>query len=129
MPIFDFDPDGKQNVTLESTVQTIQIPAGKGAFLSASFDAAFEQAVVLFVNGNRRPEELGSFNRPTFTVIGEQGAQQTLAVVGWHKRGGPDGSLPWVPSRGRIEGNFVAAFDDSAEDGDFNDCRVKVLID
>jgi hypothetical protein len=126
------DPDGNQKPILDSTVQSFEVPANKGAYLYGSFDAAWEQAAVIYVDGvNGAPtmSQIGNYNRPTFMVVGRKDTKQTVTIAGWHKRSGPDGQNPWNASRGKREGNLILAYDDSGYDGDFNDMRIKVVID
>ena len=126
--MFDKDPDNIQRPILDSTAQSFEVPANKGAYLHGSFNASWEQAAIVYADG-ARVGQIGSYNRPTFLVVGKKPTKQTVTIAGWHKRGGPNGSLPWNASRGRKAGNIVIGFDDSGDDGDFNDCIVKVVID
>jgi len=96
--------------------------------LYASFDAAWEQAVVIYLNGERFDGQLGSYVlRSESLVIPPQPVSYELTLVGWHKRSNPNASLPWVASRGCRIGAVVFAWDDSADDGDYRDARVKLV--
>jgi len=106
------------------------IPAERSVYLYASFDSAWEQALVAHINGERFENQLGSyFLRPAFLIIPPQASEYELTLVAWHKRSNPNASLPWLASRGRRMGPVVLAWDDSADDEDYRDMRVKLLTD
>lgn len=104
------------------------IPADLNVHLYASFDSAWEQAVVVLINGERYENQIGSYIlRPHFLLIPKRDAQYDLTLVGWHKRSNPNAELPWVASKGRRFGPVVFAWDDSAEDEDYRDIRIKLV--
>jgi hypothetical protein len=126
--MFEAAPDGTQKPILDSTALSIEVPANKGVSLSGTFDASWEQAAVIYVDGTMINEQIGSFNRPRFVLIGRKNTKQTVTVAGWHKRSPPSGGHPWVASRGK-KVNETLKFDDSAGDEDFNDMLIKFAIE
>ena len=125
---FQFDPEGNEAPLNPTTALSLIIPAEQEVFLYASFDGAWEQAVVLYLNGQRFENQLGSYIlRPNFLSVPRQASEYELTLVGWHKRSSPNAALPWVASRGQRFGPVVFAWDDSAEDGDFRDTRIKLV--
>ena len=123
-----FDPEGNASVLADTSALSLIIPAELNVFLYASFDSAWEQAVVLYRNGERIENQMGSFIlRPNTMVVPPQASQYELTLVGWHKRSNANPHLPWVASRGRRIGPVVFAWDDSAEDDDYRDIRVKLV--
>jgi len=125
-----FDPDGNESALHPTSALSLMIPAEKKVYLYASFDSAWEQALVVHINGERFENQLGSYLlRPCVLTIPGQPAEYELSLVGWHKRSSADASLPWVASRGQRMGPVVLAWDDSAEDEDYRDMRVKLLTD
>lgn len=120
-------PDGSNQPINNLTIQSFRIPAYAITLLWGSGTAAWEQAVVIGIDGVRRAEQLGTFRRPNFLSIGEASRGRTLTLAGWHKRSGPDGAQPWHASRGRTIGE-VASWDDSGGDNDFNDYLVRVAF-
>jgi len=125
-----FDPDGNESVLYPTSALSLMIPAEKKVYLYASFDPAWEQALVVHINGERFENQLGSYLlRPAFLTIPGQPTEYELSLVGWHKRSSADASLPWVASRGQRMGPVVLAWDDSADDEDYRDMRVKLLTD
>jgi len=122
------DPDGYPNTLTDSSAITLHISDGVAVHLDASFDSAWEQAVTAFINGVPFEGQLGSYIlRPNFIVIPPQAEGYELTLVGWHKRCRPNAHLPWVASRGRRFGAVVFAWDDSADDEDYRDIRVKLV--
>ena len=123
-----YDPEGNEAVLFPTSSLSLIIPAEREVFLYANFDTAWEQAVVLYLDGVRYENQLGSYIlRPSFLAIPKQPADYELSLVGWHKRSNPNPHLPWVASRGRRNGPVVFAWDDSAEDDDYRDIRVKLV--
>jgi len=123
-----FDPEGIASFLADTSALSLVIPAETNVYLYASFDGAWEQAVVLYRNGERIEEQMGSYIlRPQALVLSPQASQYELTLVGWHKRSNPNANLPWVPSRGRRIGPVVFAWDDSAEDEDYRDIRIKLV--
>ena len=123
-----FDPDGNASILTESSALSLIIPAELSVFLYASFDCAWEQAIVLHRNGERLENQIGSFIlRPHSLVVPPHPDQYELTLVGWHKRSNANPNLPWVASRGRRIGPVVFAWDDSAEDEDYRDVRIKLV--
>lgn len=122
------DPEGIESVLTDSSALSLIIPGGQNVHLYASFDCAWEQAVVLFINGIRYENQIGSYIlRPSSLVIPMQETQYELTLVGWHKRSAADATLPWVASRGQRIGPVVFAWDDSALDDDYRDTRIKLV--
>ena len=112
----------------ENSALSLMIPAEQNVHLYASFDGAWEQAVVLYINGARYESQLGSYIlRPSVLTIPKQEGSYELTLVAWHKRSNANPSLPWVASRGQRIGPVVFAWDDSAEDDDFRDTRIKLV--
>lgn len=123
-----FDPEGNASILADTSVLSLIIPQDLSVFLYASFDSAWEQAVVLYSNGERMENQIGSYIlRPNVLVLPPQAAQYELSLVGWHKRSNANANLPWVASRGRRIGPVVFAWDDSAEDEDYRDVRIKLV--
>jgi hypothetical protein len=123
-----FDPEGIPSVLSDYSALSISIMAEQNVHLYASFDTAWEQAVVLYINGERHENQLGSYLlRPNVLTIPKQEAGYELTLVAWHKRSNPNAALPWVASRGQRVGPVVFAWDDSAEDGDYRDTRIKLV--
>jgi hypothetical protein len=123
-----FDPDGHAAHLFETSALSLIISPAQSVYLDATFDSAWEQAVVVHLNGQRFENQLGSyFLRPSALIVPPQTSEYELTLVGWHKRSGPNGDLPWVPSRGRRFGPVVFAWDDSAEDEDYRDIRIKLV--
>lgn len=125
------DPNEIESVLHPTSVLTLMIPAGRKVYLYASFDSAWEQALVAYIDGERYECQLGSFPhlRPASLVIPAQANDYELTLVGWHKRSSPNAALPWVASRGQRIGPVVFAWDDSADDDDYRDMRIKLLTD
>ncbi len=122
------DPEGIPSVLNDTSALSLIIPAERTVFLYASFDGAWEQALVVYINGERFENQIGSFVlRPHTLVVPPQAAEYQLTLVGWHKRSDANPDLPWVASRGRRIGPVVFAWDDSADDEDYRDMRVKLL--
>ena len=125
---FQFDPEGNESTLYPTSALSLIIPTEQEVFLYASYDGAWEQAVVLYLNGQRFENQLGSYIlRPNFLSVPRQASEYELTLVGWHKRSSPNAALPWVASRGQRFGPVVFAWDDSAEDGDFRDTRIKLV--
>jgi hypothetical protein len=123
-----FDPEGNASVLLNDSALSLIIPADQNVHLYASFDGAWEQAVVIYMNGERYHHQLGSFVlRHNVLTIPKQETPVELILVAWHKRSSANPNLPWVASRGRRIGPVVFAWDDSAEDGDYRDARIKLV--
>lgn len=122
------DPEGNASVLSDTSVLSLIVPAELKVFIYASFDSAWEQAVVFYANGERLDNQIGSFTlRPDSIVIPPQASQYELSMVAWHKRSNANAELPWVASRGRRIGPVVFAWDDSAEDEDYRDVRIKLV--
>lgn len=125
---FQFDPEGNESTLHPTTVLSLIIPPEQEVFLYASFNGAWEQAVVLYLNGQRFENQLGSYIlRLSSLVVPRQVLEYELTLVGWHKRSSPNAALPWVASRGQRIGPVVFAWDDSADDHDFRDARIKLV--
>jgi hypothetical protein len=125
---FQFDPEGNESTLYPTSTLSLMIPAEQEVFLYASFDSAWEQAVVIYINGQRIENQMGSYIlRQSNLVVPRQSTDYELTLVGWHKRSSPNGSLPWVASRGERLGPVVFAWDDSADDNDFRDTRIKLV--
>jgi hypothetical protein len=123
-----FDPEGNASVLSDKSALILSIPAEQNVHLYASFDSAWEQAVVIYLNDVRFENQLGSYIlRPSVLTIPKQEAPYELSLVGWHKRSNANASLPWIASRGQRIGPVVFAWDDSAEDGDYRDVRIKLV--
>jgi hypothetical protein len=124
----NLDPEGNVSVLGDTSAITVIIPPEQTVLLYASFEGAWEQAAVLYLNGERFENQLGSFVlRSNSLSIPPQPAQYELTLVGWHKRSNANPDLPWIASRGRRIGPVVFAWDDSAEDEDYRDMRIKLL--
>jgi hypothetical protein len=123
-----FDPEGNASTLSANSALSLVIPAQQNVHLYASFDTAWEQAVVLYINGGRHESQLGNYIlRPSALTIPKQDAPYELTLVAWHKRSNPNAALPWVASRGQRIGAVVFTWDDSAEDGDYRDARIKLV--
>ncbi|MCE0484623.1 MAG: hypothetical protein LV479_10345 [Methylacidiphilales bacterium] len=127
MPI-NLDPEGIESTLTPTSALSLIIPAGRLVHLFASFDSAWEQAVLIYINGLRYENQVGSYIlRPQSLTVPVQLEQYELTLVGWHKRSDPNAALPWVASRGRRFGPVVFAWDDSADDEDYRDTRIKLV--
>ncbi len=126
MPDFS-DPDGKSQPINNLTVQYLTVPRFAIAYLSGSSNAAWEQAVVVYIDGNRQGTQIGTFDRTNLMWLSMKDQFQQVMLAGWHKRSGPNDEQPWQASRGRTLGN-VASWDDSGGDNDFNDYRVELVV-
>jgi hypothetical protein len=85
-----FDPEGNASVLTDYSALSLTIPAEQSVHLYASFDSAWEQAVVLFIDGERYEGQLGSYIlRPTVLTIPKREASYELTLVAWHKRSNP----------------------------------------
>lgn len=125
---YHFDPEGNEATLADTSALSLIVPANANVHLYASFDGAWEQALVLYCDGKRFENQIGSYIlRPSSLVIPAQPNQYELTLVGWHKRSNANADLPWVASRGRRIGPVVFAWDDSAEDDDYRDIRVKLV--
>jgi hypothetical protein len=123
-----FDPEGNPSVLSDNSALSLLIAAEQNVHLYASFDTAWEQAVVVYIDGERYENQLGSYIlRPSVLTVPKREASYQLTLVAWHKRSNPNASLPWVASRGQRIGAVVFAWDDSAEDGDYRDVRIKLV--
>jgi len=123
-----FDPEGNASVLAENSALSLMIPGDQNVHLYASLDAAWEQAVVIYIDGERYENQLGNYIlRPNVLIIPKREAAYELTLVAWHKRSNPNASLPWVASRGQRIGPVVFAWDDSAGDGDYRDVRIKLV--
>ncbi len=123
-----FDPEGNASILTENSALSLTIPAEQNVHLYASFDTAWEQAVVIYIDGKRYDSQLGSYIlRPSVLVIPKLETSFELTLVAWHKRSNPNANLPWVASRGQRIGPVVFAWDDSAGDGDYRDVRIKLV--
>jgi len=123
-----FDPEGNASVLADTSALVLSIPAEQRVHLYASFDSAWEQALVIYINGERYEDQLGSYVlRPNALTIPKQDAPYELTLVAWHKRSNANADLPWVASRGQRMGPVVFAWDDSADDNDYRDLRVKLV--
>lgn len=123
-----FDPEGNASVLTENSALSLTIPADLSVHLYASFDSSWEQAVVVYIDGERVDGQLGSYIlRPSVLTIPKREAAYDLTLVAWHKRSDANASLPWVASRGQRIGPVVFAWDDSAGDGDYRDVRIKLV--
>jgi hypothetical protein len=123
----NIDPEGNVSGIFPDSGISLSIPAGFNVHLFASFESSWEQAVVIFIDGERYNHQLGSFIRPVVLTVPKREEAYELTLVGWHKRSDPNPDLPWVASRGQRIGPVVFAWDDSAEDGDYRDIRIKLV--
>jgi hypothetical protein len=122
------DPEGNASTLLDNSALFLSIPANQNIHLYASFDSAWEQAVVVYIDGERYDNQLGSYVlRPAAMMIPARESGYLLTLVAWHKRSNPNASLPWIASRGQRIGPVVFAWDDSADDGDYRDARIKLV--
>jgi hypothetical protein len=122
------DPEGNASILPDNAALSLTIPAEQNVHLYASFDTAWEQAVVFFIDGERYENQLGSYVlRPSLLTIPKRDEPYELTMVAWHKRSNPNAALPWVASRGQRIGPVVFAWDDSADDADYRDVRIKLV--
>ena len=123
-----FDPEGNASVLSNNSALSLVIPAEQNVHLYASFDTAWEQAIVVYIDGERYENQLGSYIlRPSVLTIPKRDVSYEMTLVAWHKRSNPNAALPWIASRGQRIGPVVFAWDDSAEDGDYRDARIKLV--
>ena len=124
----NIDPEGNVSGIFPDSPLSLVIPAGFNVHLFGSFDSAWEQAVVIYIDGQRYDHQIGSyFLRPKTQTIPKREEPFELTLVAWHKRSDANPDLPWVASRGQRIGPVVFAWDDSAEDGDYRDTRIKLV--
>lgn len=130
-----FGPD-RSNPLMNNQVGKVIVPPGKRANFTFSADANWENAVCIYPEGSEALlVEKGNYRRSLSdfsTPENNTGINQSFIVSGWHKRGEPSGSLPWIqsalqerPNSGGHDLNF--GFED-AGDGDYNDMHVTVDI-
>jgi hypothetical protein len=120
-------PDGSSQPINSQTVQHLgTVPPFSLAFLDTRTEAAWEQAVVVYINGVRQSHLLGKYHHRTLFWLPQEAHSQQIMVAGWHKRSRPDGGQRWHASRGRVQGEW-AEWDDSGGDLDFNDFRTRVV--
>jgi hypothetical protein len=120
-------PDGSAQPMNSQTLQHLgSVPPFSLAFLDTRTEAAWEQAAVVYINGQRQGRLVGNYHHPTIFWLPQVAHDQQVMLAGWHKRSGPDGGQPWHASRGRRQGEW-AEWDDSRGDLDFNDFRVRVV--
>jgi hypothetical protein len=120
-------PDFSSQPINTLTIQYLTVPAYATAYLTARSEAAWEQAVVVYVNGQRHSTLLGNYHHPGIHWLSSQAVAQQVMLAGWHKRSGPDGGQQWHASRGQTNAK-VARWDDSGGDGDFNDIVVELTV-
>src|SRR5271163_4350230 len=66
----NIDPEGNVSGIFPDSPLSLMIPAGHSLHLFASFDSAWEQAVVIYIDGQRYDHQLGSyFLRPRTITI------------------------------------------------------------
>jgi hypothetical protein len=119
-------PDGSNQPVNTLTVQHLgTLLPFSTAVIFAGGQADWEQAGVVYINDVRQPTLIGNYNHPTMFSLVERNFSQHIMVAGWHKRGRPSGSLPWVASRGRLQAG-VAGWDDSGGDADFDDFTARI---
>ena len=124
----NIDPEGNVSGIFPDSPLSLMVPAGHNVHLYGSFDSSWEQAVVVYIDGQRYDHQIGSFVlRPKTMTIPQREEGYELTLVAWHKRSDPNPDLPWVASRGQRVGPVMFAWDDSAEDGDYRDARVKLV--
>ena len=124
----NIDPEGNVSGIFPDSPLSLLVPAGYNVHLYGSFDSSWEQAIVIYIDGQRYDHQIGSFIlRPKVVTIPKREEGYELTLVAWHKRSDPNPDLPWVASRGQRVGPVVFAWDDSAEDGDYRDARVKLV--
>src|SRR5271155_235065 len=97
-----FDPEGNASALSDNSALSLVIPAEQSVHLYASFDSAWEQAVVVYIDGVRYENQLGSYIlRPSVLTIPKRDASYEITLVAWHKRSNPNAMLPWIASRGQ----------------------------
>jgi hypothetical protein len=121
-------PDFSSQPINNLTVQEQTIPAFASGYLNASTNAAWEQAVVVYFDGQRSPTLLGNYDHAGILWFGEQPHPRRVQLAGWHKRSGPDGGQPWHASRGQGQGVGKSGWDDSGNDLDFDDVVVQMVV-
>jgi hypothetical protein len=120
-------PDFSSQPINNLTLQWQTIPAYAGGYLSARTNASWEQAVVVYFDGQRHPTLLGNYGHAGILWFGESAHQRQVLLAGWHKRSGPDGGQPWNASRGQSSGR-LSRWNDSGGDLDFDDVIVEVVV-
>jgi hypothetical protein len=97
------DPEGNASTLSDHSALSLIIPAEQNVHLYASFDGGWEQAVVIFINGERHENQLGSYIlRPSVLTIPKREESYELTLVAWHKRSDANATLPWIASRGGL---------------------------
>jgi hypothetical protein len=121
-------PDGsKPEFMYQGTLAVFPVPFNQTAVLSATSDADWEQAAVVYVQ-DLRLNDLGNHGRAKTRLIYNRKEQQQLVLTGWHKEGQPNSELPWLPSHGISGSSFVAWKDTSAADAPYNDLRIDIVF-
>lgn len=120
-------PDFSSQPINNLTVQWQTIPAYAAGYLSARTNADWEQAVVVYIDGQRTPTLLGNYHHAGIHWFGESAHPRQVQLAGWHKRSGPDGGQPWNASRGQ-SGGRVSRWNDSGSNLDFDDVIVEVVV-
>lgn len=120
-------PDFSSQPINNLTVQWQTIPAYAVGYLKVGGSAAWEQAVVVYMDGQRNPTLLGNHGHAGLLWFGESPHPRQVQLAGWHKRSGPDGGQPWHASRGQSSGR-VSRWDDSGGDLDFDDVSVELVV-
>jgi hypothetical protein len=120
-------PDFSSQPINNLTVQSQTIPAYAVGYLTARTSAAWEQAVVVYIDGQRSPTLLGNYGHAGLLWFEERAHPRQVQLAGWHKRSGPDGGQPWHASRGRTR-DRVSGWDDSGSDLDFDDVEVEIVV-
>jgi len=104
----NIDPEGNVSGIFPDSPLSLVIPAGYSVHLFGSFDSSWEQAIVVYIDGQRYDHQIGSFIlRPKVVSIPKREESYELTLVAWHKRSDPNPDLPWVASRGQRIGPVV----------------------
>lgn len=121
------DPDGKFSLINTGTVLSVTTPALSNVVLLGGSSAAWEQAVVVYIDGIRQHTQLGSFDRTNIFSLGEASNPRNLMLAGWHKESGPDSGMPWQPSRGTFDPQKLTFGWEDSQDEDFNDYKIAMI--
>jgi hypothetical protein len=115
-------------------VMKVTIPAKWRIDIKFSTDAAFENAICIYDGKTlREVHEAGNYSRSldTWHWDNDEGPAHHLLISGWHRKGAPDGGLPWNQSELRTGPRDGQSLDGGFEDWidmDFNDIAFSVKI-
>jgi hypothetical protein len=111
--------------------ERFEVPPGKRAICRFSFNAWFENAIMLYdvSNDYQLIAERGNYSRPQDEV--ELRQPGIYIITGWHKNSPPRASSPWFQSPKRVfvsnPRDLVVGFEDAGQD-DYDDGLITVTF-